>query len=86
MLIVVFAVTLTAYQGIVNSKSRCLSPDRRSALARDMLNALRSERLMGGNDRVGLVRVELVLGGQCAFAGCGEGGRRRSGGSGTNVG
>ena len=35
------------------------------------MNARRSERLMGGNDRVGLVRVELVLGGQRAFAGCG---------------
>ncbi|EDR05142.1 oligopeptide transporter [Laccaria bicolor S238N-H82] len=56
ILIVIFLFPLTAYQGIVNRKSRRLSPDRRSAVARVMLNARRSGRLTGGGDCVECVR------------------------------
>ena len=53
--IVVSPFFLTAYQGVVNSNSQRLSPERRSALARGMLNARRSERLPSGGDRVEFV-------------------------------
>ena len=72
LLIVIFTFPLTAYHGIVNLKSRCLSPGRRFALTRDTLNAQRTERLMGGDDRVEFVRIEPVLGGQRGFVGCVE--------------
>ena len=72
MVIFVFLFPLTAYQGIVNLKSQRLSPDRRSALAGGMLNARRTERLMGGDDHIGFVCIELVLDGQRSFGGCVE--------------
>ena len=53
--IVVSPFLLTACQGVVNPKSQRLSPDRRSALARGMLNARRTERLPSGDDRVEFV-------------------------------
>ena len=71
-LIVISPFPLTAYQGIVKSKSRRLSPDRRSALARGMLNARRTKRLTDGDDRTEFVRLEPVLGGQRGFGGCVE--------------
>ncbi|EDR05229.1 uncharacterized protein LACBIDRAFT_329911 [Laccaria bicolor S238N-H82] len=71
-LIVIFTFPLTAYQGIANPKSRRLSPDRGSAVARDMLNARRTERLTRGDVCVEFVRVGEVLGGQCGFGGCVE--------------
>ena len=37
-----------------------------------MLNARRTERLTDGDDRIGFVRIELVLGGQRGFGGCVE--------------
>ena len=37
-----------------------------------MLNARRTKRLTGGNDRVEFVRIEPVLGGQRGFWGCVE--------------
>ena len=37
-----------------------------------MLNARRTKRLTGGNDRVEFVRIEPVLGGQRGFGGCVE--------------
>ena len=37
-----------------------------------MLNARRTERLTGGDDRIEFVRIEPVLGGQRGFAGCVE--------------
>ena len=72
ILIVIGPFPLTAYQGILKRKSRRLSPDRRFALARDTLNARRTERLTGGDDRAEFVLVELVLGGQRGFVGCVE--------------
>ena len=72
ILIVIFPFPLTAYQGIVNPKSRRLSPDRGSAVARNMLNARRTERLTGGDDRVEFGLVEPVLGGQRGFGSCVE--------------
>ena len=35
-----------------------------------MLNARRTERLTGGDDRIELMRIEPVLGGQRGFGGC----------------
>ena len=35
-----------------------------------MLNARRTERLTGGDDRIEFVRIEPVLGGQRGFSGC----------------
>ena len=72
MLIVIFPFPLTAYKSIVNPKSRRLSPDRSFALARDTLNARRTERLTGGDDHVEFVRMEPVLGGQCGIGSCVE--------------
>ena len=69
-LIVIFPFSLTAYQGIVNPKSRRLFPDRGSALPRGLLNARRTERLTGGDDHIESVRIEPVLGGQRGFGGC----------------
>ena len=37
-----------------------------------MLNARRTERLTGGDDRIEFVRIEPVLGGQRGFSGCVE--------------
>ena len=71
-LIVIFPFPLTAYQGLVNPKSRLLSPDRRSALAGGMLNARRTERPTGGDDRIEIVRIKPVLGSQRGLGGCVE--------------
>lgn len=70
--IVIFSFPLTAYQGIANSKSRRLSPDRGSAVARDMSNVQRTGRLTRGDDCVESVCVEPVLGGQRGFGGFAE--------------
>ena len=81
VLIIIFLFPLTAYQGVLNLKSRHLSPDQRFAsmtLARDILNARRTEKLTGRDDRVECVRVEPMLGDKRGFGGCGEGGRGRS--------
>ena len=37
-----------------------------------MLNARRTERLSGGDDRIEFVRIEPVLGGHRGFSGCVE--------------
>ena len=82
VLTVIFPFPLTAYQGVLNSKSRHLSPRSEIRLndspARDILNARRTEKLTGRDDRVECVRVEPMLGDKRGFGGCGEGGRGRS--------
>ena len=76
MLMLIFPFPFTAYQSHCESEESIFMPRSEirlnSPLARDMLNARRTERLTRGDGRVEYVRVEPVFGGKRGFGGCVE--------------